>query len=64
MSACICDFPTCCDGRRVLYCRGCGGDFCVCAACYGNGEVECDGCEDCRLSDPGNIGWDDSEESP
>ncbi len=26
---------------------GCGGDICICADCYGGGEIDCPGCEDC-----------------
>ncbi len=44
---CICDFPVDCDGGGVVFCEGCGGDFCVCLACAGHGESECDGCAWC-----------------
>lgn len=47
MTECICEFPEGCAGNGVLYCEGCGGDLCVCAACHGGGEMECPGCEDC-----------------
>ena len=36
--------PDTCGGLGTLYCE-CGGDFCV---CHHHGEVECDGCPDCR----------------
>lgn len=58
MSACMCDFPRTCDGDGRLSCRGCGGDLCVCAACYGQGESECYGCPACREAD-GCDGFDD-----
>ena len=56
MIRCICEFDACCGGSGVLQCMGCGGDQCVCRACFSNGETECDGCEMC--------GWggDDSPE--
>jgi hypothetical protein len=44
---CICDFLESCDGTGELACTGCGGDFCVCLACRGNGSAECFGCEMC-----------------
>jgi hypothetical protein len=55
MSACICEFPESCGGEGVLYCEGCGGDICVCAACNGAGEMECPGCDEC----PYDEDWDD-----
>lgn len=42
---CICEFDEGCGGSRVLHCRGCGGDLCICRC--GVGELECDGCDDC-----------------
>jgi len=45
---CICDWPDECDGDGMLYCEGCGGDSCGCANCFGNGEVECPGCRQCK----------------
>lgn len=39
--------PDRCGGSGTLHCE-CGGDFCV---CHHHGEVECDGCEDCRGDD-------------
>ena len=44
---CICEWEEGCGGTGVIRCIGCGGDFCVCAECYGAGEMECLGCEDC-----------------
>jgi hypothetical protein len=44
---CICDFPDDCDGSGHINCRGCGGDFCFCAACFGHGATECEGCGNC-----------------
>jgi hypothetical protein len=44
---CICDFPADCDGSGLVECIGCGGDFCVCAACAGHGTDECEGCVAC-----------------
>lgn len=38
----------------MLTCTGCGGDFCVCAACEGGGMdfgVCCPGCDDCPRED-------------
>jgi hypothetical protein len=49
--ACICEFPPDCGGLGVLVCEGCGGDFCVCGACLGHGEIECEGCEYCTGDD-------------
>lgn len=48
---CICEFPAQCDGSGIVLCLGCGGDQCVCKACYGNGEDECPGCEMCANRD-------------
>lgn len=56
MSECICDYPEDCNGAGVLYCEGCGGDFCVCAACGMQGEAECFGCDSC---DAMQDDWDD-----
>jgi hypothetical protein len=50
---CICDFGDDCDGSGVRHCEGCGGDFCVCHACHGNGEVDCAGCEYCCEAEGG-----------
>lgn len=36
-----------CAGTGSLDCI-CGGDFCICC---NHGEVECDGCRDCRNID-------------
>lgn len=47
MGRCICEFNGTCGGYGVVHCLGCGGDLCVCAVCYGHGEMECDGCTDC-----------------
>lgn len=47
MSQCICEFPEGCAGLGAIFCDGCGGDICVCAACDGAGQIECEGCEDC-----------------
>ncbi len=35
-----------CGGTGIIDCH-CGGDQCV---CHWHGEIECDGCEDCRES--------------
>lgn len=50
-----CAWPerTRCGGTGYFNCF-CGGDFCCCA---NDGEIECDGCEDCEPSD-----WDDDED--
>jgi hypothetical protein len=45
---CMCDFPLSCQGDGVLSCTGCGGDFCVCHECFGQGTIDCDGCEMCE----------------
>lgn len=45
---CLCDFRGGCGGLRVVTCRGCGGDCCVCTC---GGESECAGCEDCDFGD-------------
>lgn len=47
---CICEFPETCGGSGVVECEGCGGDFCVCAACFGGGIAECE-CADCGGDD-------------
>lgn len=44
---CMCDFLDVCGGSGMLTCLGCGGDQCVCAACFGHGEQECPGCIEC-----------------
>lgn len=36
-----------CGGDGYVNCF-CGGDFCV---CHHHGEIECDGCPDCRDDD-------------
>lgn len=59
MPKCMCDFEYECAGTRVLCCRGCGGDLCVCAACYGHGEQSCPGCVDCQ--EPDDMDFDDWE---
>ena len=46
---CVCDWPhpreaRRCSGTGVQYCKGCGGDLCVCIC---GGERDCDGCEAC-----------------
>jgi hypothetical protein len=51
MADCICDFQSTCRGTGMLHCSGCGGDLCVCAACFGHGETECDGCDECPRDD-------------
>jgi hypothetical protein len=48
---CMCDFPDDCGGLGFVECRGCGGDLCICAACYGHGEQECQGCDECPRDD-------------
>lgn len=40
-----------CGGLGVVYCY-CGGDFCV---CHHHGEEDCEGCEDCRGDDDGEV---------
>lgn len=55
MSRCMCDFPDECIGDGILACSGCGGDLCVCRACFGHGETECPGCLMCRDS------WDEDD---
>jgi hypothetical protein len=57
MPQCICEFASCCYGTGALHCRGCGGDFCICRACFGQGETDCDGCEMCGHAD-------DAEQDP
>lgn len=49
--SCICDWPRTCGGSGMLECRGCGGDLCVCAACYGHGVIACTGCDECAYLD-------------
>lgn len=49
-NACICEFDSTCGGQGARRCIGCGGDFCVCAACNGAGDdigTECPGCPEC-----------------
>ena len=63
---CMCDFPATCNGAGYVKCTGCGGDLCVCAACFGHGEEECDGCDECPreddFEDHGDVtGWDPVE---
>lgn len=53
MTECICEFDEECDGSGNLQCRGCGGDGCFCAACFGHGESECYGCDMCEPADDG-----------
>lgn len=69
MTYCMCDWDDECDGSGVLHCLGCGGDQCVCAVCFGNGELSCEGCAQCDspdCSDPcGDDGYDsDYEDQP
>lgn len=45
LEPCMCEWEGGCGGLGVVYCRGCGGDNCVCIC--GGGPVECEGCEDC-----------------
>lgn len=54
---CMCEFPLTCGGTGYLHCDGCGGDQCVCGPCYGQGEVECYGCDAC----PDDEDWDDAD---
>lgn len=56
---CICDFPRRCGGMGLLKCLGCGGDQCVCAACFGQGTEVCPGCCCCEL-----VVFDDEEDPP
>lgn len=44
---CICVFEQGCAGLGLRHCRGCGGDQCICAACFGDGVIDCPGCEYC-----------------
>lgn len=61
---CICDFPATCNGAGYLACSGCGGDLCVCAHCFGHGEIECPGCDECPREDDtiDATGWDPVED--
>jgi len=34
---CCCEFDDTCGGSGMLYCRGCGGDLCICL-CGGNDD--------------------------
>ena len=49
-----------CGGSGVMYCE-CGGDQCV---CHHHGEVQCDGCDDCRPEDHDDYDddWDEDDE--
>lgn len=55
---CICVWPDGCGGSGALECGGCGGDLCVCRACYGHGEMDCHGCGDCEGEPDGLDDWD------
>lgn len=60
---CVCDWPKparptrvdalvdaldfLCSGTGVQYCKGCGGDLCICVC---GGERECPGCDACRTA--------------
>lgn len=61
---CICEWPEGCAGVGVRYCRGCGGDQCVCRC---GGELPCDmfdGCDECDVEDGGDFeGLDYGDES-
>ena len=48
---CVCGpcRATRCGGTGMLDCW-CGGETCICLAC-GCGEIECDGCDDCKETD-------------
>lgn len=59
---CICDWPAECDGSGHVSCEGCGGDQCVCAACFGQGEDECPGCDNCIHDDLDDGGYDPVED--
>lgn len=59
---CMCDFPATCGGLGYVTCSGCGGDFCVCAECHGNGECECFGCDECPVDVDDGCGWDPVED--
>jgi hypothetical protein len=56
---CICEFPAECDGSGIVQCEGCGGDQCVCACCFGNGETTCEGCDECRHDDEDDADHED-----
>jgi hypothetical protein len=56
---CICEFDDGCRGTGVRVCVGCGGDFCVCAECFGHGETDCWGCEDCDGPDTDDWTYED-----
>lgn len=45
---CMCIWPDECGGTGILYCKGCGGDQCICKCC---GERECGGCFWCEDGD-------------
>jgi len=62
-SRCICKFPSDCNGTGGLSCRRCGGDFCACAACYGQGEMECPGCVYCASMEDEDAVWMSQEEA-
>lgn len=53
MAECMCEFPSHCGGGGMLECDGRGGDLCVCAACYGQGLIECPGCSECDAFESG-----------
>lgn len=44
MTDCMCEWDPGCSGTGTVYCRGCGGDQCVCVC---GGEMDCEGCELC-----------------
>lgn len=50
------ELPDECGGAGVLYCY-CGADFCI---CHWHGEVECDGCDQCREDDGLGDDYDDT----
>lgn len=48
MGKCSCLWPDACDGGGILECSRCGGEFCACGPCRGQGEIECPGCPNCE----------------